>query len=127
MQARLITGVAEFLQTDLPLPLYIASGTFEQEMQVIVEQKGLCYHFHGTYGPPKTKAEILRQVAAETTCSPSQLLMIGDAWADYEGPQSAGAQFLGIVWSQHSNPFPPEVPVWPDLHGLVDHLAHFST
>lgn len=127
VHAPLIAGVAEFLQTDLPLPLYIASGTPEQELQVIVEQKDLSSHFQGVYGTPKTKAEILRQVATETTCSPNQLLMIGDAWADYEGAQAAGAQFLGIVRPQRANPFPPEVPVWPDLHGLADHLAHFST
>lgn len=61
------------------LPLYIVSATPEGEMQEIARRRDLTKYFVRVYGSPKTKAECIREILAETGASPEEALFAGDA------------------------------------------------
>jgi HAD superfamily hydrolase (TIGR01549 family) len=79
------------------LPLFIASGTPEEELKRIVEKRGMNCYFCGVCGSPRGKEEILRQVIAENGFASSRVLMVGDALSDLEAALLADTAFVGRV------------------------------
>lgn len=114
-----VAGAREFLLAHhASLPLFVASGTPEEELKRILDKRSMMPLFQGVHGSPAEKGEILRGIVARGNFDPDRVLMIGDAWTDWEGALAANVDFLGCV-SQHDNPFPPDVPVIPDLTRLA--------
>ena len=115
-----VPGAREFLEArHARLPLFVASGTPQDELRRIVGRRGLSGFFRAVYGTPAKKDAILRAVAAELNCPPEDLLMVGDAAGDCDAARSVGAAFLGVVPPGALNPFAPGVAVLPDLTGLA--------
>jgi phosphoglycolate phosphatase-like HAD superfamily hydrolase len=101
------------------LPLFVASGTPEEELRTIASARGVAGCFAGIYGTPPTKAQIIGRVLHETGLGPGDLVMIGDATTDLEGAQAAGVRFIGRVRPGDPNPFAAErVQVVSDLTEL---------
>jgi HAD superfamily hydrolase (TIGR01549 family) len=118
-----VPGAREFLEGwHARLPLFVASGTPEEELLRIVARRGMTRFFSGVAGAPRKKGTILRDFLERSGVSPDRMLMVGDAMTDYEGAAEAGVPFLGIAPSA-ANPFPPGVPVLPDLTGFAAFLA----
>lgn len=114
-----VLGAREFLEIHhARLPLFVASGTPEEELWRIVERRGLARYFRGVYGTPETKDSILGRIARENGWPFRSLLMVGDALNDYHSAAKVGARFAGRVRPGEPNPFPAGVPVLPDLRGL---------
>ncbi|HLF97490.1 MAG TPA: HAD family hydrolase [Methylococcaceae bacterium] len=117
-----IPGAREFVEDfHGRFPLYIASGTPEDELKRIVDRRGMSDYFAGVAGSPRKKGAILRDFSHRTGHSPTRLLMVGDAMTDYLGASEAGTAFLGVA-QEKDNPFPPGVPILPDLTGLAAFL-----
>lgn len=118
-----VPGAAEFLEKfSGALPLFVASGTPDEEVKRIIERRGMGRYFAGVHGAPRTKGEILSHIAAERGFTPACMLMVGDAMADYEGAKSAGVAFIGRVPPVSRSPFPSGVAVVADITGLSKHL-----
>ncbi|MEK7234705.1 MAG: HAD family hydrolase [Elusimicrobiota bacterium] len=118
-----VPGAREFLEArHKQFPLFIASGTPQEELSRIVERRGLNGFFRAVYGTPAQKDAILRKIAADLPCAPEDLLMVGDAGGDYEAAHAVGAAFVGVVAPGVPNPFLPGVAVLPDLTGLETFL-----
>jgi len=114
-----VAGAREFLFVHQALlPLFVASGTPDEELKRILKKRNMMPLFQGVYGSPAEKGEILRSIVTHGNFDPTRVLMIGDAWADWEGALAANISFLGCIPS-HNNPFPPEVPVISDLTSLA--------
>ena len=114
-----VPGARELLERRArELPLYVASGTPQDELREIVARRDLERLFTGVYGSPPTKAQILERVADEEGCTPSELLMVGDAMTDYEGARAVGAAFAGRVPPGDDDPFPPGTLAVEDLAAL---------
>jgi HAD superfamily hydrolase (TIGR01549 family) len=113
-----IKGAEEFLKDHHDLiPLFVASGTPEEELVRILNKRGMSHYFKGAFGSPKKKGEILRNIINSFGFSPKRVLMVGDSTTDLEGAVEAGVCFLGISnGSEHA--FPPDVFTLPDLTGL---------
>lgn len=125
-----VPGAREFLEDwHARLPLYVASGTPEEELIRIVGRRGMSHFFKGVAGAPSKKGAILRDFLGLSGASPDRMLMVGDAMTDFDGAVEAGVSFLGIA-PAGANPFPPGVPVLPDLAGfnafLVESRPAFS-
>lgn len=117
--AALMPGAREALQAlQGRVPLFVASGTPQEELRRIVERRGLARFFRNVYGSPASKEDILRRVASELGLTPAGLLMVGDSTTDLEGARSAGAEFVGFVAPGARSPFGPDVRVCADLREL---------
>ncbi|TMQ26962.1 MAG: HAD family hydrolase, partial [Deltaproteobacteria bacterium] len=56
------------------LPRFVASGTPQDELALIVDRRGLRPVFHEVHGTPREKPEILRDVMARHELAPDQVL-----------------------------------------------------
>jgi phosphoglycolate phosphatase-like HAD superfamily hydrolase len=106
------------------LPMFVASGTPGEELQMIVERRGLAPTFRAVHGAPREKPDVLREVMAGLGVGPAQLLFIGDGMSDYRAAQNTGVAFL-------ARDTPPLHDDWvrlgarrePDLTRLPDVIA----
>ena len=107
VQAPYIEGALEFLKKHYQhIPLFIASGTPEQELRGIIKQRSIPHFFQGVFGSPATKTEILQGILTMHQLYADKVLMVGDALTDWEGAQGVGAEFIGIQSGKSSNIFP---------------------
>jgi HAD superfamily hydrolase (TIGR01549 family) len=81
------------------IPLYIASGSDETELQTIFKQRNLTQYFRKIFGSPKTKTECV-QAALNDLGTNKAVVMVGDAKSDWQAAQKNNIQF--IFMSQYS-------------------------
>ena len=116
-----VPGAIELIQQQSgKIPLFVASGTPEVELKVIVERRGLSPYFTKVRGAPALKKDIIADILTQYTLKPQSVLMIGDAMADLEGAQANNTAFLGRVHPNDANPFPAGIRTAPDLRSLID-------
>lgn len=117
--APMVAGAAEFLSAyHARLPLYVVSGTPDEELKRIVARRRLGAYFRAVFGSPRGKAELLAGIAAAEGIEADRMLMVGDATTDYDGAAGTGTAFVGRIASGHGSPFPPDTMVVADLHEL---------
>jgi len=104
-----VRGAEEFLKTMAPrYPLFIASGTPQEELRGQMKRRGIAGYFKAIYGSPRKKAQILKDLMAEFSLTPGEVLFIGDAIDDYHGAVEAGTPFIARVPKGKNSPFPSE-------------------
>lgn len=121
--APLVPGALEFLQAwHQRLPLYVASGTPQEELRQVLAQRGLSHYFQGIYGSPTPKAEVLAHIVQEGGYAPQATLMVGDASTDLAAAQAVGTLFYG------RGPFAghPWGPDLTELSAFVEELCRGS-
>jgi len=93
-----IAGAHEFLVSTLGtnLKVFVISGTPEEELKYIVEQRGVSDHFHECLGSPVRKPEHIRVLLDKYRLDPAECVFIGDAYTDYDAAIEAGLHFIGI-------------------------------
>lgn len=118
--AEAVSGANELIRQQAErIPLFVASGTPEVELKVIVERRGLSPYFKQVRGAPKLKKTLIAEILSDHALNPETVLMIGDAMADYEGAAANGLAFLGRVKPGDNNPFPAGTQIVPDLSAFV--------
>lgn len=118
--AEAVPGAMELIrQQSVRIPLFVASGTPETELKVIVERRGLTRYFTGVRGAPAVKKALIADILSAHALKAESVLMIGDAMADLEGAEANDTAFLGRVHPDDPNPFPAYVEIVPDLRGLI--------
>lgn len=77
------------------VPLFVASGSAQEQLRAVFKRKGYADYFTGVFGSPQPKNEILQAIAARVrTCgSDGEMLMIGDAQADADAALGASVEF----------------------------------
>ena len=104
-----VPGAYEFLEKrSKEYRMFVASGTPQDEIRDIVNQRELDKFFRGIYGSPRTKGEILQGILMENQLRPLEVVFIGDAMSDFRGAREAHVPFIGRVPSNQSNPFTGE-------------------
>jgi phosphoglycolate phosphatase-like HAD superfamily hydrolase len=117
--AEWVPGAREFLEAERGVrPLFIASATPQEELERIIEKRGMTHYFDSIFGSPPDKAEIIREIVASRHLEPKGVIMIGDGRADYEAAVINGVRFVGRVPEDQSNPFPEDAAVIADLSSL---------
>ena len=115
-----VPGADEFIKIEASrIPLFIASGTPETELNTIVTRRGLAPYFTGVRGSPKLKEILIAEILSAHDLTPERVLMIGDALIDYQSAQVNNLAFLGRVRIGDKNPFPEYVKTVPDLQSLL--------
>lgn len=130
MECPFIPGAIDFLEEHSKnLKLYVASGTPEEELRMIIKRRGLLKYFEGIYGTPKLKSEIIDKISSANGYRKNEVLFIGDSITDYEGAKKAGVPFIGFAGDSSSNPFAglktPFVRGFGELRKLLEEL-YFS-
>lgn len=117
----LVSGAQEFLEEySKRLKLFIASGTPEEELHLIVKQRGLSDYFRGVYGTPTVKSEIIEHILIDEGVRKEDAIFVGDALSDYEDAKKVSVPFVArFNGSTESNPFLNlKVPFIRDLNDL---------
>ena len=76
-------------------PLFICSGTPEDELREIVRRKEIGHYFEGVFGSPTEKPDILHRICTSLSLTPSEVVFVGDAMTDYNAASKAGVPFVG--------------------------------
>jgi phosphoglycolate phosphatase-like HAD superfamily hydrolase len=103
--------------------LFIASGTPQEELDLIVERRDLRRFFSGVYGTPRTKVEIIQALMSDHGFSPGNAVFIGDGLSDYQAALQTGVRFIArespsaaVDWSALG------LTAVPDLCGMVSSI-----
>jgi len=85
LDAPLTPGCLDILtQLSAVRPIYVASGSDQEELRWVLQQRSLAHFFKGIFGSPQSKTDIL---SALTPANGERALFIGDARADFEAAQ----------------------------------------
>lgn len=114
---RWIAGAEKFLQEmSGSIPLFVISGTPEEELVEIVQRRGMDRYFKAIHGSPVRKPEHVRNLLDRYCLDPAHCLFVGDAMTDYLAARETGVPFIGI---QGEVPFPEDTEVLPDCRQLA--------
>jgi len=79
------------------IPLFIASGTPDQELHFILASRNLETYFTAVYGASMQKTEALRDIGRRYSILSSEMLFVGDAPSDRDAAVAAGVRFVGRI------------------------------
>jgi phosphoglycolate phosphatase-like HAD superfamily hydrolase len=121
LAAPMVPGALASLQALAPrIPLFVASGTPQAELDMIVERRGLREYFREVWGTPAEKPAIVRDVLARFSLTPEQALFIGDGLSDHQAAVVTGLHFLARTTPpMHADWLRLGVRVVDDLQTLV--------
>lgn len=115
-----VAGAAELIRREAErIPLFVASGTPEAELNTIVARRGLARYFTAVRGSPAPKQKLIADILSAHALVAERVLMIGDALIDYQSAQVNKVSFIGRVRPGDKNPFPEHVDILPDLSPLL--------
>lgn len=105
------------------IPAFISSGTPDEELQTIVEQRDLELFFRNIYGSDITKAEAIDLIKKDFGFSSGELIFIGDSITDYEAANQRKVPFIA-VFSKVMDNFWREKEIEPvqDLMEITDRV-----
>ena len=90
LNAPLVPGVMDVLERwHGRVPMYVCSGTPQEELQSVLEQRGLARYFTGICGTPPAKAELLKGIVRKERIDPADAVMVGDATTDSDAAEAA--------------------------------------
>jgi phosphoglycolate phosphatase-like HAD superfamily hydrolase len=91
-----VAGALNFIkQFSARLPMYLASVTPAEELDIILDQRGLKTWFREIYGcPPWSKPEAIIDVLSREKVDADEALLIGDSAGDQRAAQKTGVAFL---------------------------------
>ncbi|MGB3211710.1 MAG: HAD hydrolase-like protein [Desulforhopalus sp.] len=119
-----ICGARAFLDS-LPggLPVFVISGTPEDELRHIIKHRKMSGYFQEILGSPIRKPVHIRNLLTDYLLVAEQCVFIGDALTDYNAARETNLQFIGI---QGEVVFPNGTTVLPDCRGLRQAIVeHF--
>lgn len=123
LAAPFVPGAEEALAS-LTLPLFVASGTPNDELNLIVDRRGLRPRFREVHGTPAEKPAILRDLMGRHGWSPPEVLFIGDGTSDYKAAEATGVAFLARdTPALHDDWVQLGVRLEPDLRRLQEVVA----
>lgn len=105
------------------LPMYVCSGAPVQELEFVLDERGLRNYFAGVFGSPPAKSELLKNIVQlQKDLIPQEFVMTGDATTDVDAAEIAGTRFYGIGAGLKGGNFP-----WsPDLTAFNDWLRKYA-
>lgn len=120
-----IDGAKEFLDNKQDsLPIFVISGTPEDELQNIIERRKMSGYFQKVLGSPIKKPDHVRNILSEYRFNPECCVFVGDALTDLHAAQETGLHFIGI---QGEVDFPVGTKVLADCRDLESAIKeHFT-
>lgn len=114
-----VAGAKAFLDTHCGhLPMFVISGTPQEELRRITARRGMDGYFVSVRGSPPVKEPIIEELLAEHGLLRGRVLFVGDTMTDYRAATATGLPFLGRVPPGEESPFPDGTTLVADLTGL---------
>ena len=114
-----VAGAKAFLDAHCGrLPMFVISGTPEEELRRITARRGMDGYFVSVRGSPPVKEPIIEELLTEHGLKPERVLFVGDTMTDYRAATATGLPFLGRVPPGEQSPFPDGTRLVPDLTDL---------
>lgn len=120
--APMVAGAQAFLDRHLGKPMFVVSGTPDEELAEIIRRREFERYFTDSWGSPGSKAEHIAELLARYRLESSRCVMIGDAMADYQGAHANRVPFLGRVARGAESPFPPGTRTFTDFTELPERM-----
>jgi phosphoglycolate phosphatase-like HAD superfamily hydrolase len=93
-----VPGAAEILESlEGRCLMFVASGTPQEELDRIIDSRGLSRFFHEVWGTPLEKVEIIRSILDRYGFREDDVLFVGDGLSDYEAAKKTGIPFFARV------------------------------
>lgn len=97
-----VPGALEFLQAFYTsYNFYVASGTPQDELLTIIQERKISKYFKGIYGSPKTKYQIIGEILKSLALTPGEAVLIGDGESDFIAAEKSGIHFIARIYSDH--------------------------
>jgi len=91
----LVPGALDLLkQLHLSTKLFVASGTPQEELELVVHHRGLKPYFREIWGSPERKADIIRTILDRYNLAREEVLFVGDGISDYRAASETGIPFF---------------------------------
>lgn len=120
LRAPLVPGTIEFLSRNRERYYYfIASGTPEDELRYIMNQRKLSHFFHEIHGSPRQKGEIIEDILSRYSLDRNETVFVGDAETD-----RASADKVGVFFAARISPGNLQLQ---KCHWKVDNLTGLDT
>ena len=120
VDARLIQGAEEtLLALQGQIPMFVISGTPQDELIEICERRNLSRYFRRILGSPIHKAPHVKNLLQEFQLDKTHCVFVGDALTDLQAATDTGTHFIGI---KGMVPFPSGVTVLQDCTGIIETL-----
>jgi phosphoglycolate phosphatase-like HAD superfamily hydrolase len=101
--------------------MYVVSGTPQNELDQVVDQRGLRGYFQSTLGTPPEKTANLKRLLNEEKIATDAAVYIGDGVSDYHAAVSAGIPFIARRTPAFADEWlTRQVPVADDLFGVME-------
>jgi HAD superfamily hydrolase (TIGR01549 family) len=98
LKCEFVPGALEFIEKYYKkTKFYIISGTPQDEIEHIVEARGLSKYFHGVYGSPTDKAFWGNKIIMQEKLNCETTIFIGDAMSDYKAAKENGLIFVARI------------------------------
>ncbi len=95
LAAPFVAGAREYIETHgQQLPLFIASGTPQEELEYIVRERGIADYFSEVHGTPRRKEEIVRDILRRHDLDAAHVAFVGDAESDLRAAKATGLVFV---------------------------------
>lgn len=121
-----VPGATDTLRTlaDRAVPLFIASGTPQEELDGLIAARGWTELFARIYGSPATKADVLRGIAHSLATEAQRLVFVGDGASDFEAARATGAHFVLRETAAQAERFRDyQGPRITDLRGFAERVT----
>jgi phosphoglycolate phosphatase-like HAD superfamily hydrolase len=115
---RQVDGLEEALALSADATRVVISGTPQADLTRTLTERGLLERFDAVIGSPTEKPAAILEWLERCGLEPHEAVLVGDAWSDWDAAQQTGIRFVGRVSPDDDNPFPADVAVIADLHGL---------
>jgi HAD superfamily hydrolase (TIGR01549 family) len=101
-----VKGAKEFLDKyHQHFPLFVISGTPEEEMVSIIQERNMRHYFKGVFGSPRLKGDLTALILKENDLGKDEVVFVGDSVNDLQGARFAQVRFIARM---HGNDIPRE-------------------
>ncbi len=98
LKCEFVPGALEFLEKHYKkTKLYIITGTPQDEIERIVDIRGLGKYFKGVYGSPTGKAFWAKKIIMQEKLNYETTIFIGDAMSDYNAAMENKVKFVARI------------------------------
>ncbi|MBU0527640.1 HAD-IA family hydrolase [Candidatus Micrarchaeota archaeon] len=119
--APFVKGLLDFLNKyHGKIKFIIASGAPHEELNYLVDKRGLRQYFDGAFGAPKKKSQTIADELEKLDLGVEEAIFIGDTLTDYTEAQKAKTHFIGMVGKEKKSQFPDGTDIINDFFELLE-------